>query len=293
MKETGKNKRTTVYLLVLTAFTLVVLVSAAWAFYVNDITFGDNIPANTYTAPKVATFISNTSGEIGLSATQKAIGQYDISTTPISTSNATATINLTGTTEYETTYCYYDLIWQYTSTDKYTTSDVTLPHTGTDGKTYPFELSLKINTKAEKDLSTYTWDDTGKTTLVKRYVIGTAQGDGVTVTQNWNFLLQMYNIDAEQTLLFDRSFSAFIKAENPTCYTKNFEEKVHPMTINYETGDVTELASIPNVDDGYTLDTDRTFCAKGGTLSGYNSSTGTFNTVPAGDECYAYFDKVA
>lgn len=291
----AKNKRTAIYLVVLTAFALVVLVGATYAYYVNDITFGDEAPVNTNTGSKTAVFLSNTTGSLELTASQKDIGQYEINTTPISTANATVEINLTGTTEYETTYCYYDIIWQYTSDDKYTSSDPeSLPYTK-DGVTYPFELSMTINGVNEKDLSHYNWDETGKTFLVANYVIGTAQSADVTVTKKWNLVAKMYNIDHDQSKIFDRVFSAYVKAESPSCYTKKFEAgKLHVIGVNNLTHETpVELSAIPKYGEGYTFDNGRTFCAKGGKLGGYNSTTGQFTSVPTDDECFAYFIKNA
>lgn len=289
----AKNKRTSIYLIVLTAFTLVVLIGATYAYYVNDITFGDDLPASINTAPTKLVFLSSTSGDLTYNTTPEQIGQYKINTAPIAAASASLNVDLTGTSTNEISYCYYDVIWQYDNTkDKYVESDVPLPHTTTLG-TYPYEFSITINSvlngrtanKKEKDLSVYPWDENGKTVLVKRMVIGSMDTVNKT-THSYTFATRMYNIDAEQTHLFNKQMSAYIKVDNQYCYTKTFEANTkHIMTLGSD-GNYEEVDTVPA---DHVLDPDRTYCINGDANSvSFNSSTGDVS-IPSGAECFVYF----
>ncbi len=131
--------------------------------------------------------------------------------------NTTLTVNFTTNTDYSMV-CTYDIVYEWTSSDKYTT------HTsGVSSNEFTIQGTLANNAhvsegtnniKSETDLSTLSY-----TNYVASVVSG-AQIDGTgstTSTAVWTLTSKFYNVNADQSALSDKTYEGRFKVVNVSC----------------------------------------------------------------------------
>ncbi len=131
--------------------------------------------------------------------------------------STTLTVNFTPNTDYSMV-CTYDIIYEWISTDKYTT------HTsGVTGKEFTIQGILASNAhvsegtnsiSSEKDLSTLSY------TNYSAVVISGAQIDGIGNTMStavWTLSSKFYNVNADQSTLSGKTYAGRFKVANVSC----------------------------------------------------------------------------
>ncbi len=131
--------------------------------------------------------------------------------------STTLTVNFTANTDYSMV-CTYDIIYEWTSTDKYTA------HTsGVTGNEFTIQGTLASNThvsegtnsiSSETDLSTLTY------TNYAAMVVSGAQIDGTgssTSTAVWTLTSKFYNVNADQSTLSGKTYAGRFKVANVSC----------------------------------------------------------------------------
>lgn len=151
------------------------------------------------------------------------------STTAISSNSVNLKVSLKSPDSTSRVTCTYDLIWEWTGSDKYTESDTSLPFTS--GSTYKYEYSVQAgssttgspsgvdyrytNSLNETDLSKFTWNGS-KAVIHAGATIISSNPTTATVT-TWTITTKIYNIPTSQTKLMDKEFKAKIYVDNVNC----------------------------------------------------------------------------
>ena len=265
-----KNK-TSIYLYVLVLVLLLFVSGATYAFFAGD----TNINAQANLAAETGSTYSFTS----TSATDFAIDvttadmQQSSSGNYVSSSIGTINVSLTSPVG-KPTYCTYDLLFTWTSSDKYKTPNVELPYIHTDGTKYNYEFSTIVKDSetgniefSERDLSKVTretgFGDSVSGTIAEDLLI---ESNGVTVSKTYEIEARIYNLPVEQQKLVGKNMKASIKVTNVDCQYEGDEEIDVSTLSNFSTSgsnSVINLVSnqgvdVANVDSIYFVDYRRT-----------------------------------
>ena len=254
------NKKN-ITLMVVAVLTLITFVGlATYAYFVGNIntTRTSNVTATT----ERNNLVFDTNGgvlELNVSASSMQVSQAG---TVAAQNSTTLTVNLTANTNYSMV-CTYDIVYEWTSTDKYTAHS-----SGVSSNEFTIKASLASNSNTyegtnnianETDLSSLTYTNNSTT------VVSGAQIDATESTMStavWALESKIYNVNANQTNLVNKNFGGRFKITNVSCVA----------------GNVTAPVSGPT---SYWFDnsgTSYTFPNHGGTATGHNVYIGQDDT---------------
>ena len=213
------NKKN-ITLMVVAIATLITFVGlATYAYFVGNIntTRTSNVTATT----EINNLVFDTNGgamQLNVSASNM---QRAKNGTVAAQNNTTLTVNLTANTDYSMV-CTYDIIYEWTSTDKYTAHS-----SGVSSNEFTIKASLASNSNTyegtnnianETDLSSLTYTNNSAT------VVSGAQIDATGTTRStavWTLESKIYNVNANQTNLVNKNFSGRFKIANVSCVAGN------------------------------------------------------------------------
>ena len=262
------NKKN-ITLMVVAVLTLITFVGlATYAYFVGNIntTRTSNVTATTERNNLV--FDTN-GGVMNLNVSASSMQRSQAGTVAAQNST-TLTVNLTANTDYSMV-CTYDIVYEWTSTDKYTSHS-----SGVNSNEFTIKASLASNSNTyegtnnianETDLSSLTYTNNSAT------VVSGAQIDATGSTRStavWTLESKIYNVNANQTNLVNKNFGGRFKITNVLCVT----------------GNVTATLAGPT---SYWFDNEEfyTFPNYGGTLK--TSGTATGHNVYMGQDATKYY----
>ncbi len=195
--------------------------------------------------------------------------------------NTTLTVNFTANTDYSMV-CTYDIIYEWTSTDKYTT------HTsGVSTNEFTIQGSLASNAhvsegtnsiSSETDLSTLTYTNYAAVVVSGTQIDGTGS---TTSTAVWTLTSKFYNVNADQSTLSGKTYAGKFMVANVSCVAGTASPSgptsywFAPSTWNDNTEQYEPLYTHPN---------------HGGTLQ--SSGTATGHNVYIGQDSSKYYTCV-
>jgi hypothetical protein len=210
-------KRNNIILLTIAIITLLVtIIGATYAYFsTGNMNITNVANANTVTERNNMVF-DTLGGGMQLNITAANMVQAKQGNVAAE-NNTTLTVNFTANTDYSMV-CTYDIIYEWISTDKYTT------HTsGVTGKEFTIQGILASNAhvsegtnsiSSEKDLSTLSYTNYAAT------VVSGAQIDGTGNTMStavWTLSSKFYNVSQDQSALSGKTYSGRFKVANVSC----------------------------------------------------------------------------
>ena len=213
------NKKN-ITLMVVAIATLITFVGlATYAYFVGNIntTRTSNVTATT----ERNNLVFDTNGgamQLNVSASNM---QRAKNGTVAAQNSTTLTVNLTANTDYSMV-CTYDIVYEWTSTDKYTAHS-----SGVTSNEFTIKASLASNSNTyegtnnisgETDLSSLTYTNNSTT------VVSGAQIDATGSTMStavWTLESKIYNVNANQTNLVNKNFGGRFKIANVSCVAGN------------------------------------------------------------------------
>ena len=223
-----KGFKVNVYLQIIIAVLLVLISGVTYAYFSasNDIESTTNLTAQTGTA---FSFVSSSSSDIEINVTgfdmqESKIGNY------VSSGNGTIKVDLKSPSNLATT-CTYDLLFTYTSENKYLEPSIELPYSE-DGKDYPYEFSLVISDSEtgeiifeERDLSKV---NAGRGFTEKDGIYSGTIAENLSikaekehVSKTYNIEARIYNLPVNQPNLLNKYMTGKIKVDNLNCVYDN------------------------------------------------------------------------
>ena len=198
---------------------------ATYAYFTGTINLGNT--SNITTSTERNNLVFDTSGGVMELNITAANMQKSKAGTVAAENNTTLTVNLTANTDYSMV-CTYDIIYEWTSSDRYTshsdglaygTKEFTIvSNSYSDNDCYFEEDSFLV----EKDISEIL-ETKSSETVVKGAQIDATGSE--TVTQNWKFTARFYNILANQSLLSNKTYSGKFKVANVSCVAGESKER--------------------------------------------------------------------
>ncbi len=210
-------KRNNIILLTITIVTfLALIIGATYAYFATGNMNITNVAnANTITERNNMVFDTLGGGMI-LNITAANMVQANNGTVAANNST-TLTVNFTANTDYNMV-CTYDIIYEWTSTDKYTV------HTsGVTGNEFTIQGTLANNAhvsegtnsiSSETDLSSLTYTNYAATVVSGAQIDGTGS---TTSTAVWTLTSKFYNVNADQSTLSGKTYAGRFKVANVTC----------------------------------------------------------------------------
>ena len=230
------NKKN-ITLMVVAVLTLITFVGlATYAYFVGNIntTRTSNVTATT----ERNNLVFDTNGGAMQLNVSAANMQRAKNGTVAAQNSTTLTVNLTANTNYSMV-CTYDIVYEWTSTDKYTSHS-----SGVSSNEFTIKASLASNSNTyegtnnianETDLSSLTYTN-GTTTVVSG-----AQIDATGSTRStavWTLESKIYNVNANQTNLVNKNFGGKFKIANVSCVAGNVTATVSgPTSYWFDTSD--------------------------------------------------------
>ena len=209
------NKKN-ITLMVVAIATLITFVGlATYAYFVGNIntTRTSNVTATT----EINNLVFDTNGGAMQLNVSAANMQRAKNGTVAAQNNTTLTVTLTANTNYSMV-CTYDIVYEWTSTDKYTAHS-----SGVSSNEFTIKASLASNSNTydgtnnianETDLSSLTYTNNSTT------VVSGAQIDATGSTRStavWTFESKIYNANANQINLAGKTFNGKFKVSNVSC----------------------------------------------------------------------------
>ena len=252
---------------VLTLITFVGL--ATYAYFIGNIntTRTSNVTATT----ERNNLVFDTNGGVMQLNVSAANMQRAKNGTVAAQNSTTLTVNLTANTDYSMV-CTYDIIYEWTSTDRYTSHS-----SGVSSNEFTIKASLASNSNTyegtnnianETDLSSLTYTNNSAT------VVSGAQIDATGSTMStavWTLESKIYNVNANQTNLVNKNFGGRFKIANVSCVAGNVTATLAGPTSYWFDGSGTSY----------------TFPNHGGTLQ--TSGTATGHTAYIGQDDSEYY----
>ena len=213
------NKKN-ITLMVVAIATLITFVGlATYAYFVGNIntTRTSNVTATT----ERNNLVFDTNGGAMQLNVSAASMQRANNGTVAAQNSTTLTVNLTANTDYSMV-CTYDIIYEWTSSDKYTAHS-----SGVTSNEFTIKASLASNSNTyegtnnianETDLSSLTYTNNSAT------VVSGAQIDATGSTRStavWTLESKIYNVNANQTNLVNKNFGGRFKITNVSCVAGN------------------------------------------------------------------------
>ena len=211
----NNNRPKKAYIVIIASIVLLVLIGiASYSFFnIGNLSVSNVVNLNAVTEENNMVF-DTLGGNTSLNVTIDNMLESGAGT--IAAENTT-TLNVTfqANTSYSV-MCYYDIVWEWTSTDKYQThtSGVTeneitihaeLDGNGAEGTNY---------IQSATDLADFVGSQTSKT-VVSRAEIASTGSTANTVT--WYLTTRFYNVDADQSALAGKNFTGRFKVTNVDC----------------------------------------------------------------------------
>ena len=213
------NKRN-ITLMVIAIATLITFVGlATYAYFVGSINTGNTSNVTATTERNNLVFDTN-GGAMNLNVSASSMQRSQAGTVAAQNST-TLTVNLTANTDYSMV-CTYDIVYEWTSTDKYTAHS-----SGVSSNEFTIKASLASNSNTysgtnnianETDLSSLTYTNNSAT------VVSGAQIDATGSTRStavWTLESKIYNVNANQTNLVNKNFGGRFKIANVSCVSGN------------------------------------------------------------------------
>ena len=213
------NKKN-ITLMVVAIATLITFVGlATYAYFVGNIntTRTSNVTATT----ERNNLVFDTNGGAMNLNVSAANMQRAKNGTVAAQNSTTLTVNLTAGTSYSMV-CTYDIVYEWTSSDKYTSHS-----SGVSTNEFTIKASLASNSNTyegnnnianETDLSSLTYTNNSAT------VVSGAQIDATGSTRStavWTLESKIYNVNANQTNLVNKNFGGRFKIANVSCVAGN------------------------------------------------------------------------
>ncbi len=210
-------KRNNIILIAIAIVTLLTfIIGATYAYFATgNLNITNVVNANTVTEANNMVF-DTLGGAMSLNITAANMSET-LSGTRAAQNNTTLTVNFTPNTEYSMV-CTYDIVYEWTSSDKYTT------HTsGVTSNEFTIQGTLTSNSHVneganiiyiEKDLSTLTYTNYAAT------VVSGAQIDGIgsaTSTAVWTLTSSFYNVEEDQSALSNKTYTGNFRVANVSC----------------------------------------------------------------------------
>lgn len=231
-----KNINVKIMAVFATVLLLVIVITASFAYFGSfNVNLNNNVAVNiNAVSPGDATFISK-GAILNLQVPAVNMSQTNAGTLA-SSSNATLTVELTGSPNLSTT-CIYDVVYEYdTNSNVYGTSPTT--------KNGDKEITLEVtspngtnNFSIEKnfDSSTIASYKSGNTyTLVSGVSIVST---GTKTSQNINITARYYNLNASQDNLASKAFTGKIYAVKKNCETGEIPTIAKDVILLYNGGE--------------------------------------------------------
>ncbi len=247
-------KKNNIVLMIVTILTfLVLIIGATYAYFsTGNMNITNVANANTVTERNNMVFVT-LGGSMSLDITVASMQKAN-SNNVAAENNTTLTVNFTANADYSMV-CTYDIIYEWTSSDKYTshTSGVTDNEFTIQGSlagnshTYEGINSIYI----DKDLSTLTYTNYSAT------VVSGAQIDGTGNTMStavWTLSSKFYNVSQDQSALSGKTYAGRFKVANVSCTAgtvtvsgpTGYWFQTPFATFNYDTGQYEPLYTHPN-----------------------------------------------
>ena len=215
---------------------LFIVITASFAYFGSfDVNLNNNVAVNiNAVSPGDATFISK-GAILNLQVPAVNMSQTNAGTLA-SSSNATLTVELTGSPNLSTT-CIYDVVYEYdTNSNVYGTS----PTTKNGDKEITLEVTSpngtnNFSTEKNYDSSTIASYKSGNTyTLVSGVSIVST---GTKTSQNINITARYYNLNASQDNLASKAFTGKIYAVKKNCETGEIPTIAKDVILLYNGGE--------------------------------------------------------
>ena len=217
------NKKN-ITLMVVAVLTLITFVGlATYAYFVGTVntTRTSNVTATTERNNLV--FDTN-GGVMNLNVSASSMQRSQAGTVAAQNST-TLTVNLTANTDYSMV-CTYDIIYEWTSTDKYTAHS-----SGVSSNEFTIKASIAGNSNTyegtnnianETDLSSLTYTNNSTTVVSGAQIDATGSTRSTTV---WTLESKIYNVNANQTNLVNKNFGGRFKITNVSCVAGTAEKQ--------------------------------------------------------------------
>ncbi|MBR4230563.1 MAG: hypothetical protein IKR74_00165 [Bacilli bacterium] len=211
----NNNRPKKAYIVIIASIILLVLIGiASYSFFnIGNLSVSNVVNLNAVTEENNMVF-DTLGGNTSLNVTIDNMLESAAGT--IAAENTT-TLNVTfqANTSYSVV-CSYDIVWEWTSTDKYQThtsgvteNEITI-HAELDGN----GAEGTNNIQSETDLADFVGSQTSKT-VVSRAAIASTGSTANTVT--WYLTTRFYNVDADQSTLAGKNYTGRFKVTNVDC----------------------------------------------------------------------------
>lgn len=265
-------KKGKIILLIISIFIVLTLAMFfSYAFYVSTVNQAiENTSHVNTTLPDTYSFNSSGEGNINISFNSSNMISQNYGV--VASDNASINVSLISPSSDDVTICTYDLVWEWTSLDKYTNSTNELPITY-DNIEYNNELSIKASSTTrnnpvnlpsinsnlnETNLSNLKWND-NKAVIVAGATIASNSSVNPTYT-DWNLTTSIYNLPAVQDAIADKNFNGKIKVDNVHCNNNNKLPSAYTQVTYLEniyslnTGN-TDVISVPDNFNSFRIET--------------------------------------
>ncbi len=210
-------KKYNIILIIIAIVTLFAIVTfATYAYFATGYMNITNV-ANANTVTERNNMVFDTLGG-GMSLNITAANMVQANNGTVAANNSTTlTVNFTPNTDYSMV-CTYDIVYEWTSTDKYTT------HTsGVTSNEFTIQGTLANNAHVSQGTNSISSETDLSTLIYTNYaatVVSGAQIDGTgstTSTAVWTLTSKFYNVNADQSTLSEKTYAGKFKVANVSC----------------------------------------------------------------------------
>lgn len=205
-----ESKKSTILLTVVAVATLMVaVVGASFAFFAVQASNDAKVEVTATTAEGSDIFKATGSGTLELDVTNAVMMQGNAGQNVVAASDTDSSMKVSLTAGDGTATCTYDLVWDETSATAYKISATA------EAKGYSKEFTLE-GSSAAGAVAEINVDAIASNGVLGNYTIANTAGSAETV-QTWTFTAKFYNLDADQAVQMNKTYTGNITVDNVQC----------------------------------------------------------------------------